>query len=168
MTSLDLSPGPWRHGVTPALRVTLTAFHGDFGDAPPVTAAAPAQQRPGIAASRAQEGSSLPLAPRYYRNSEVDTQAVPVSRGPLIYPELAFVSKLEGTVRARVFISEEGVVESIAIVEVRPRHGTFEEAAREALRQVRYKPAEIAGERVKSQKLIEVIFNPREDRDPAR
>jgi TonB family protein len=63
-------------------------------------------------------------------------------------------------VRARVFISEDGVVESVQVVDVKPRRGVFEEAALEALRQVRYTPAEIGGNRVKSQKLIEVKFNP--------
>ena len=109
----------------------------------------------------------MPLAPRYYRSQEVDEQAVPLSTGPLVYPELAYLSKLRGTVRARVFISEEGVIESVQVVEVKPRRGIFEEAALEALRQVRYRPAQIAGTPVKSQKLIEVNFNPYEDERPA-
>jgi TonB family protein len=105
----------------------------------------------------------VPLVPRYYRNREVDVQALPVSSGPLVYPELAYVSKLRGTVRARVFISESGVVESVQIVEVQPRRGIFEEAALTALRQVRYKPAEIRGTPVRSQKMIEVKFDPYEE-----
>jgi protein TonB len=118
---------------------------------------------PGVSGKKAQSGSSMPLVPRYYRNNEVDVQATPVSSGPLIYPELAFVSRLEGAVRARVFISEAGEVESVEIVHVTPRRGVFENAALEALRQVRYKPAQIGGQPVKSQKLIEVKFNPRDD-----
>ena len=105
----------------------------------------------------------MPLVPRYYRSREVDAQAVPVSSGPLVYPELAYLSKLHGAVRARVFISEEGVVDSVQVIDAKPRRGIFEEAALEALRQVRYKPAELGGVRVKSQKLIEVKFNPYED-----
>ena len=166
MMTLDLSPGPWRHGIAPALRVELRAIPLDTGEGGVRTALAASGRPAGLAASRTQEGSSVPLAPRYYRNNEVDAQAVPVSTGPLIYPEIAYLSKLEGSVRARVFISETGVVEAVEIIEARPRRGIFEEAALEALRQVRYKPAEISGERVKSQKLIEVKFNPRAD-DPA-
>lgn len=168
MLTLDLSPGPWRHGVAPALRVALKNIPLDMGEKDQRSISAKAEKmEPGIAGSAAQAGSSLPLAPRYFRNNEVDVQAVPVSRGPLVFPELAFLSKLPGTVRARVYIGEDGSVESIQIVSVRPREGIFEEAALEALRQVRYKPAEIAGQPVKSQKLIEVKFNPYEDRDPA-
>ena len=159
-TSFDLSPGPWQPGIAPALRLSLRPLPGAIGEALASGAAAPTAASPGIAGERAQEGSSVPLVPRYYRRREVDVQAIPVSSVPLVYPELAYVSKLRGTVRARVFISEEGVVESVQVVEVKPRRGIFEEAALEALRQVRYQPAEISGVRVKSQKLIEVKFNP--------
>ena len=164
--TLDLSPGPWRHGVAPALQLSLRPLTSPIGDALAQTSAATRPSRAsGVAAAKAQEGSSVPLVPRYYRNSEVDIQAVPLSNGPLVYPELAYLSRLRGMVRARVFISEEGAVESVQVVDVQPRRGIFEEAALEALRQVRYKPAEIGGARVKSQKLIEVKFNPYED-DP--
>jgi hypothetical protein len=54
-------------------------------------------------------------------------------------------------------------VDSVQIVEVRPRSGVFEAAAIDALRQIRYKPAELAGRAVKSQKVVEVTFNPRDD-----
>ena len=167
MLTLDLSPGPWRHGVAPALRVALKNVPLDIGDGTQQSGSTAVSKEPGIAAARSQAGSSVPLAPRYYRNNEVDIQAVLVSRGPLVFPELAFLSKLPGTVRARVYIGEDGSVESIQVVSVWPYKGIFEEATLEALRQVRYKPAEIAGQPVKSQKLIEVKFNPYEDRDPA-
>ncbi len=167
MLTLDLSPGPWRHGVAPALRVALKNVPLDIGDGTQQSGSTAVNKEPGIAGRAAQAGSSVPLAPRYYRNNEVDIQAVLVSRGPLVFPELAFLSKLPGTVRARVYIGEDGSVESIQVVSVWPYKGIFEEATLEALRQVRYKPAEIAGQPVKSQKLIEVKFNPYEDRDPA-
>jgi TonB family protein len=161
--TLDLSPGPWQHGLAPALRLSLRPLPGPISEAQAQGPARSPAPGAGIAGGRAQEGSSVPLVPRYYRRREVDVQAVPVSSVPLVYPELAYVSKLRGTVRARVFISEEGVVESVQVVAVKPRRGVFEEAALAALRQVRYQPAEIAGVRVKSQALIEVKFNPYED-----
>ena len=102
----------------------------------------------------------MPLAERYYRNSEVDVQAEPLVQGPLILPEQAYLSKLAGTVRARVYIDEHGTVVSVDIVHAGPVRGVFEEAALEALAQVRYRPAILAGQAVKSQKLIEVKFDP--------
>ena len=171
MTTLDLSPGSWRHGVRPALRVELRKPPPE-ALAYPERSAPRAQSKPqpkhaGISASSSQDGSSVPLAPRYYRNSEVDAPATPIERGALVIPELAYLSRLQGTVRARVFINEDGSVESVQIIEVKPRGGIFEEAALEALRQVRYKPAEIAGQPVKTQKLIEVSFNPYEEQAPS-
>lgn len=172
LLTLDLSPGDWRHGVRPALKVTLVA--------PPVEAASDSDRavraepapraepklasRPvGIEAREAQSGSSLPIAVRYYKNSEVDTPATPLERGPLVFPEHAYVSKLRGTVKARIYIDEDGRVASADIVEVKPFGGIFEEAALEALRQVRYSPALLAGQTVKTQKLIEVVFDPYEE-----
>jgi len=161
--SFDLSPGPWRVGVAPALQLSLQPVPSAIGDALAGSPDRPSSAARGISGARAEDGSSVPLVPRYYRSREVDVQAVPVSSGPLVYPELAYLSKLRGMVRARVFISEEGVVESVQIVHAHPRRGIFEEAALEALRQVRYKPAEIGGAPVKAQKLIEVKFDPYED-----
>jgi TonB family protein len=109
----------------------------------------------------------MPLGERYYSNSEVDLQAEPLVQGPLIFPEHEYLSKLAGTVRARVYIDEHGTVVSADIVESRPVRGVFEEAALEALSQVRYRPAMLAGQPVKSRKLIEVTFNPREEADAA-
>ena len=92
---------------------------------------------------------------------------MPLQRAPLVYPEEAYLSRLAGTVTARVYISESGSVDTVEIVKVQPRGGVFEQAAAEALRQVRYQPAQIGGRAVKSQRLIEVTFNPYEEPDPS-
>jgi TonB family protein len=175
MMTLDLAPGTWRHGVQPALKVVLRQAPPEATPSPTLAAAQlGTRQRPpkaelqeGLSAKTARSGSSMPIGERYYRNSEVDVQAVPISRGPLIFPELAYVSRLAGTVKARIYISEKGEIDSVEIVEVAPRRGIFEDAALEALRQVRYQPAQLAGQPVKSQKLIEVTFNPYEEPAPA-
>jgi len=166
--TLNLVPGDWRHGLQPALKVRLRPAHAALGvsEAAAAERTQSAEER-GLATSKAQGGSSVPMAERYYRNSEVDQQAVPIVHGPLIFPEQAYVSKLAGTVRARVYIDERGNVVSVRIVETRPVRGVFEDAALEALSQVRYRPALLAGEPVKSQKVIEVSFNPYEEQVPA-
>jgi len=155
MLTLDVSPGGWRHGFQPALKVVLK-------NVPPETALEVEPAAGGRAAARAQPGSSMPLTDRYFRRNEVDAVAVPLERGPLVFPEDAYIWRLAGSVLARVYISEKGTVDSVEIVDVRPRRGIFEQSAIEALRQVRYRPASIAGQPVKSQKLIEVSFNPYE------
>ena len=151
--TLDLVPGAWRHGLQPALKVHLQSAPAElgYGDHAPAS---------GLETTRTQPGSSMPLTERYYRNSEVDVQAEPLVHGPLILPEQVYLSKVAGTIRARVYIDEQGTVVSVDIVHAHPVRGVFEEAALEALSQVRYRPAILAGQTVKSQKLIEVKFDP--------
>ena len=176
LSTVDLAPGSWRHGLRPALQVTLVPAPADAGQDGPPAAARPAAQAKarkaqgdaGLNAGEAQPGSTVPTTVRYYRNSEVDTPAVAVSRGPLIFPEHAYVSRLRGMVKARIYIDEQGKVVSVQIVEVKPRGGIFEEAALEALRQMRYSAALIAGQPVKTQKLVEVNFNPYDAEDKPR
>ena len=100
---------------------------------------------------------------RYYRRSEVDDPAVALSRAPLLIPEYAYHSRLAGRVRARVFIGADGAVDRVVILEVEPVRGLFEQPAVEALRGTRYQPAKIGGRPVRSQKVVDVVFDPRAD-----
>lgn len=102
-------------------------------------------------------------AERYYRRSEVDAPAVVRSRVPLLIPEYAYHSRLAGKVRARVFIGADGAVDRVVILEVVPVRGLFEQPAVEALRGTRYQPAKIGGRPVRSQKVVDVVFDPRAD-----
>jgi len=95
----------------------------------------------------------------YLPSAEVDTPAMARERPRLVYPEDAYIARLRGTVRLRVFISEQGRVDDAQVVFARPE-GEFEEAALEAVRKLVYDPATRAGRPVKSQKLIEVTFDP--------
>lgn len=183
LLTLGAAPGEWRQGLQPALQVALREIVPPAEATPPATQvqaagepenaldAPPAANRPARAAvrssgftdSRVQPGASMPSMDRYFLPSELDVLPRAVERGPLVYPENAYVWRLSGTVRARVFISERGTVDSVQILEARPHPGIFEEAAVDALRQVRYEPAEIRGLPVKSQRVVEVVFNPHED-----
>jgi protein TonB len=109
--------------------------------------------------SAAQPGATL--APRYLTSREVDVPAVPIEQPPLIYPEDPYIWKLPGRVRVRVFIGEDGRVEALELVSAHPP-GHFEEAALDAARRLRYAPARLAGLPVRSQKVIEVVFDPHE------
>ena len=105
---------------------------------------------------------------RYLTSREVDTPARPRVTVPLIYPEDALIWKLRGVVRLRVFISELGTVDSVQVVRAEPP-GEFEEAAIAATQRLVYDPAVRNGRAVKSQKLIEVTFDPYEaPPEPAR
>ena len=181
LITLSPAPGSWRHGLQPALQVALRQI-APPEEAPPVVEpgeAAPPAEPPvmalrtpvpppadGLTDSRTERGASLPSMQRYFLPSELDVLPRALERGPLIYPEDAYVWRLSGAVRARVFISEQGAVDSVQVLEARPRPGIFEQAAVDALRQVRYAPAQIQGAPVKSQRVVEVVFNPHEDAAP--
>ncbi len=100
---------------------------------------------------------------KYFRSNEVDVAAIPVFTPPLLFPERAFISKLSGKVRVRVFINEAGTVDSVDALETIPPHQPFTESAIASVQNTIFSPAIIQGLRVKSQKLIEVIFNADED-----
>lgn len=98
---------------------------------------------------------------RYLLSSEVDVRAMPVNMPVLVYPEKAQQMRIDGLVKLKVFISASGRIDSVDIVETRPP-GVFEEAALEALFATSFTPARKNGRDVKSQKLIEIKFDPYE------
>jgi protein TonB len=100
-----------------------------------------------------------PAPKRYWKSSEVDERATPVEMAALVYPEVAYMNRLRGTVRMRIYVSGEGRVERAEIVEASPK-GHFEKAAIDAVQRTRFRPARKDGRPVASQKLIEVEFDP--------
>jgi protein TonB len=149
VTGVDLAPlrGEWGRERF-ALNVSIEA---------PKPKLAPPAAEPKLV-QRAERPATKSANP-YLPSAEVDTPAVPRERPHLVYPEDAYMARLRGTVRLRVFISEEGRVDEAHVVHAHPR-GEFEEAALEAVRKLVYDPATRAGRAVKSQKLIEVTFDP--------
>jgi TonB family protein len=141
--------------VVPAPPETLSVEPG--GEPRPAPAPERSEAREAVAA--AQPGATLPH--RHFTSREVDVPARVLEQPPLVYPEDPYLWKLPGKVRLRVFIDREGRVETVELVSAEPR-GYFEQAAIEAARAVRYRPAELRGQPVRSQKLIEVAFDPHE------
>ena len=79
----------------------------------------------------------------------------------LIYPKQAYEMRIAGKVKLRIFINEHGSIDMTAILEATPP-GVFEEAAFTATQALQFSPALKNGREVKSQKTIEVVFNPYE------
>ena len=121
--------------------------------------------QPGSAAPAVQvsaqtvEPATLPHL--YFASGELDVPAQVLEKPPLVYPENPYLWKLRGSVRVRVFIGEDGGVDAVELVSADPP-GHFEEAALAAARKLRYRPAEIRGQPVRSRRLIEILFDPHE------
>ena len=96
---------------------------------------------------------------RYLSSSEVDERAVPLEMAPLLYPKTAYINRIRGMVRVRVYISAAGRVDKAEVVDAAPK-GHFEEAAIDAVQRTTFTAARKAGRAVPSQKLVEVEFDP--------
>lgn len=96
---------------------------------------------------------------RYLSSGEVDERATPIEMAALVYPEKAYLNRIAGTVRLRIYVSAEGRIDKADVVAATPA-GHFEQAAIDAVQRTRFRPARKAGRPVPSQKLIEVEFDP--------
>jgi TonB family protein len=133
--------------LPPAPEATREALHKEVPQPAPATTRAPIQ-------------FALPLD-TYYTSQQVDVRAEPINEVDLIYPKLAYQKRIAGKVQLRLFINEHGAIDEIALVHGTPP-GTFEEAAVTATLALHFKPAILNGRNVKSQKTIEVVFDPYE------
>ena len=106
----------------------------------------------------AETGAALPSADRWFKRSELDAVATPVTAVKLDYPEAA-KSRRAARIEVRLFIDERGIVRKAAIESPGPERA-FDDAAARAWHRVRFSPALKDGSAVKSQQVIEVAFQP--------
>ena len=115
---------------------------------------------PGPAAPVATErAAALPSAAIYFRGSEVDERATPLNSVDLAYPEPALAREQSGIVTLRLQIDHLGVLRDASVVDSRPA-GVFENAALDAVKGLKFRPAMRNGVPVGSIKTIEVPFHP--------
>ncbi|OGA41540.1 MAG: hypothetical protein A3G24_16070 [Betaproteobacteria bacterium RIFCSPLOWO2_12_FULL_62_13] len=131
--------------------------------AQPVTApgeklAVPAQAPEPIAAMRETTPQVNVPPDKYFTLREVDVRPEQINEVDLLYPRRAYALRTKGEVILRIFISDEGTIDEVSILDASPP-GVFEEAALEAVLALRFKPAQKYGRNVKSQKTIEVVFD---------
>jgi protein TonB len=118
---------------------------------------APSTTRPSVDIPNAL---SLPLN-IYYASNEVDTRAEPLNDVDLVYPLLAYQDRVRGMVRLNIFVNEKGGIDKVAVVDAKPP-GVFENAALQAVAELKFSPAIKNGRPVKNRKTIEVAFDPYE------
>ena len=87
--------------------------------------------------------------------SQIDTALLTVRVMP-VYPPLAVQTRQEGEVKLHAIIATDGSIESLEVVSGGP---LFIQAARDAVRQWRYKPALLNGRPVEVDTFITVIFH---------
>jgi TonB family protein len=87
--------------------------------------------------------------------SHFGTPPILISRVEPVYPLLAKVEKVQGTVVLHILINKEGRVERIEVMSGDPK---LVQAAVEAVRQWRYKPATIGGAVIAIDQNTNVVF----------
>ena len=90
---------------------------------------------------------------------ELDVRPRQINDVDLIYPRRAYEMRTRGKVALQIFISDEGKVDEVNIIEATPP-GIFEEAALNATLALQFTPGEKNGQRVRSRKTIEIAFDP--------
>jgi len=117
--------------------------------------------RPAAASPRstaANTGGSGPVAalpkPYYYRVSELTEPPLTLAA---IEPRFPSGAPDTGRVKMRLYISEHGSVDAIDVTEAEPA-GEFEQAARQAFAEARFRPGYKDGTAVRSQIALEVRF----------
>jgi protein TonB len=109
------------------------------------------------------ESAGLPAAEVFYRGSEVDERAEALNVVDIAYPEAALAERVSGVVVLRLLIDHRGVLREVSVRSAQPP-GVFEEAALQAARGLRFRPALRNGVPVGSIKVVEVPFDPDCDR----
>jgi periplasmic protein TonB len=142
-------------------------------DKPPEPSAAPADNNAAVPDTLPEMAVRAPVAPaapiefnlpidnRYHTMREVDVPAEPINHVDLLYPKRAYAMRTKGKVVLRIFINEYGAIDEISLLEAVPP-GVFEDAALTATQSLQFRPALKQGRNVKSQKTIEVVFDPYE------
>lgn len=154
-----------REAITAPAAEIASAASSEVAATPAVVAPAPAappRDEPPSAAAAPKTPLELALPlDQYFTFREVDIRAEPLNQVDLVYPERAYQWRIRGTVVLRIFINEHGAIDDVSILESKPP-GVFEEAALTATLALRFRPAQKYGRNVKSQKTVEVIFDPYE------
>lgn len=104
-------------------------------------------------------GLDLPFPEKWFTAEELDVRAEPLTAVQLVYPPELNGSGAAGRVRVLLFVDERGVVRKSHITAAEPE-GLFDDAALKTWDTVRFAPAMKDGVAVKSQKLLEVDFQP--------
>ncbi len=103
-------------------------------------------------------GSDLLNADGYVNGDSVDIKPRVVHRPDLSFPEKAVDESVSGFVTLGVFIDDTGRVEKVEVLESQPK-GFFEEAAKDNLKEWRFKPAFHKGVAVSTWQEQKVVFN---------
>jgi protein TonB len=133
----------------------------DQAEAGPAVTAAVETRSPGTGPVPVTGPDVMFKPEQYYTSREVDVRAEPLNDVQLVYPQLAYQRRTKGKVTLQIFINERGAIDQLRVVSAEPG-GIFEEAALAATQALQFSAALKNGRMVKSQKFVEIVFDPYE------
>jgi periplasmic protein TonB len=137
---------------------TTLAVHASRVDMPSTPVAMSQQKSERGTDSQTQPAARVPLD-LYFSVADVDVGAEPINDVLLHYPSSAYIRRISGVVQFRLFINVGGGLDKVELIDAQPP-GTFEKAALNAVTQLKFSPALKYGRAVKSEKTIDVVFDP--------
>jgi TonB family protein len=117
----------------------------------------PESQEPAGQRGGNPDAPPLPMPDKWYTASELDVRAEPVTPVEFAYPPQ--LESLIGRVEVALFIDERGNVRKAQVLSADPEK-LFDDAALSGWRNVRFSPAMRGGVAVKSEKIVQVDFQP--------
>lgn len=143
------------------LRVTLVVPSNKSltkdSDTSLVQKAVPAIADSSIANTAPGKVSAFSGEERYFLYHDVDKRSDFIYSEPLVQLEKIIVADVEVKLTVKILISEEGLVDTVTVLDAVPS-AIYNEEVVKALLQSRFSPAEKGGRKVKSQKILEIKF----------
>ncbi|MEA3240129.1 MAG: TonB family protein [Pseudomonadota bacterium] len=99
----------------------------------------------------------MPVAKPFYRPGELDQQPLPMATPAPFYPRRARIRGVEGKVRVRFIVDQQGLVKELKIIRAEPA-GYFEQSVRTALANWHFRPGTVANNKVMTQVETTIVF----------
>jgi len=98
-----------------------------------------------------------PMAKPFYQSGELDQQPLPMATPAPFYPPRARIRGIEGKVRVRFIVDQQGLVKELKIIRAEPE-GYFEQSVRTALANWHFRPGTVANHKVMTQVETTIVF----------
>ncbi|NIA20295.1 MAG: TonB family protein [Xanthomonadaceae bacterium] len=93
----------------------------------------------------------------FYQPGELDQQPLPMATPAPFYPHRARIRGIEGKVRVRFIVNQQGLVKEIEIIRAEPE-GYFEQSVKTALANWHFRPGTVANDKVMTQVETTIVF----------
>lgn len=99
----------------------------------------------------------MPVAKPLYQPGELDQQPLPMATPAPLYPQRARIRGIEGKVRVRFIVDQQGLVKKLKIIRAEPA-GYFEQSVSTALANWHFRPGMVAHNKVMTQVETTIVF----------